>query len=161
MHPQKASLPMVFKPSCKVTFANDLQPLNVLLSIVVTFWGITILCNPELLNPPTDSNVLGSSIDVKLLQPLKAPSPMLIRRSGSEMEANWLQPLNAPLPIVCNSNGKDIDVKEVQSLKVSSCISITFSGISIAANFLHLLNARFPRIPRPAGSVAEVSSVQP
>ena len=129
--------------------------------MTVTLCGMTILCNPELLNPLTDSNVLGSSIDFKLLQLLNASLPMLIRRSGSEMEANWLQPLNAPLPIVWSSNGKDTDVKEVQPLKVPLCISTTFSGMLIVVSLLHPLNAFAPRIPRPAGSVTEASSVQP
>ena len=146
---------MVVKPSDKVTLAKDLQPLKVPPSMVVMLGGIVILSRPDSLKPLIDNKVLGSSIFFRLLQPVKAPSPILFIRSGRVIEDNLLQLLNALFPMVCNSKGRDTEVNDVQRLKVEFCISTTFSGITMLSNLLQPSNAYSPSMPRPAGNSTE------
>ena len=105
----------------------------------------------------------GSSIDVNEEQPLKAPSPRLVRRIRccSSIDLNEEQPLKAPSPRLVRPAGSLIDLNEEQSRKAPSprlvrrirCCS------SIDINEVHLMKADSPRLVRLVGSWIDINEV--
>ena len=68
-------------------------------------------------------------IEVRRLQPEKAPSPIVVTEFGIVTEVREEQPLKASLPIVMRELGKVTEIKELQLRKASSPIVVTEFGI--------------------------------
>ena len=79
-------------------------------------------CSPIQLRP------LGSSMEVRAMQPSNVPS-ILVRVAGSVTEVREVQPMKAP-PILVRLEGSIMEVREVHSPKAHSPISVSFGGIS-------------------------------
>ena len=78
--------------------------------------------------------VEGMMIFLRLVQPLKAISPMLSKPSGSRMPDSFLQPLKALLPMLLSVEGRVTVVRAVQPEKAEPPMDCTPSGMSMVCS---------------------------
>ena len=116
--------------------------------MLVTSSGMTVVEHPTIralllvsiiaLHPPRESYTVFSSSTVMevrlLLQPEKAPFPMLVTPLGMVMEVRLPQPAKASAPILVNFefSGKVMEVM-LHISKASSPMLVTLSGIVMEA----------------------------
>ena len=141
--PAKTTSPMLLTPSGIVILVKEEQPTKAPALILVTLSGIVIFVNP----PGTATSVFpffvnkspkvdlkegllkSTEKEVRLEQPAKAPSPMLLTLFGIVMHVKDSQPLKATLPILVTLFGIVILFNEEQSSKAATPMLLTLSGI--------------------------------
>ena len=113
------------------------QPLNALSPMLVTELGIVVDWHPAIrvlvavsiiaLQFSRESYIvlpLSTTMEVREVQPLNAPLPMLVTELGMVMEVREEHIENAPLPMLVTELGMVMEVREEQLLNASSPIHL-------------------------------------
>ncbi len=77
-------------------------------------------------------------MDVREVQPLKAPWPMEVTLSGIIMDSKFEQSINTSSPILVRVPGSVIETKEEQPRKAPWAIEVTPFGMDIDSKFEQL-----------------------
>jgi len=111
--------------------------------------------------PPILVTELGIVTDVKLMHAPKATFPILVTDFGIVTEVKLMQSLKALTPILVTELGIVIDVKPEQPVKTHCPIIVTEFGIVTDVKLEHPANAQSPILATEFGIVTDVKSVHP